>query len=377
MTPPPPTPSSRFPDAPPQPAPGTGGAAGDATGRDGAAPAAPTHGAKSVPLPPEAPATETTTRLRPIPPHPGTGPHTPPPPRRAPGRVDLTPDPATAGRPFVASPPPPPQYDDRTTRLRPLGHLTHRIAPRAAAAAACLVLGVGLLGGATTGFLLTGEDDSPAVSAQTAYHDAAALWHSVPVDRLFPRTLKGEGAGPGGSDRTWTRIAVAPDSGCAKALDPLLHKALRSAGCLRLLRATYVDATQSSVTTVGLLFTKADAEATQALRTRFTEQGLDRRDDLMPRPYAAEGTAAARFGDAQRASWTINVLTDAPVVVYAVSGFADGRTVADPQPAAEAMKQGATTAPAQAGLGHEAQGVADRIERGLRKAVQKSTEQPS
>ncbi|QNS09005.1 hypothetical protein IAG42_29075 [Streptomyces xanthii] len=251
------------------------------------------------------------------------------------------------------------------------------MAPRAAAAAACLVLGVGLLGGATTGFLLTGEDDSPAVSAQTAYHDAAALWHSVPVDRLFPRTLKGEGAGPGGSDRTWTRIAVAPDSGCAKALDPLLHKALRSAGCLRLLRATYVDATQSSVTTVGLLFTKADAEATQALRTRFTEQGLDRRDDLMPRPYAAEGTAAARFGDAQRASWTINVLTDAPVVVYAVSGFADGRTVADPQPAAEAMKQGATTAPAQAGLGHEAQGVADRIERGLRKAVQKSTEQPS
>ncbi|MFI6877918.1 hypothetical protein ACIBL6_31205 [Streptomyces sp. NPDC050400] len=239
------------------------------------------------------------------------------------------------------------------------------------------MLGLGLLGGAATGTLLTGDGGSGTVSARTAYHDAGELWHSIPVDRLFPPTLKGEGAGPGGADRTWTRVAVAPDSGCTAAFDPLLYKALRPAGCLRLLRATYTDATQSQVTTVGLMFTKADLEATKALRTRFTEQGLDRRTDLMPRPYAAEDTVAAGFGDAQRASWTLNVLTDAPVVVYAVSGFADGRTVSDPEPAAEAMKPGATTAPAQAGLGHEAQGVADRIERGLRKAVQKSTEQPS
>ncbi|NEB80439.1 hypothetical protein G3I40_35295, partial [Streptomyces sp. SID14478] len=225
--------------------------------------------------------------------------------------------------------------------------------------------------------LLTGDDGDGSVSAQAAYRDAAELWHGIPVDRLFPPTLKGEGAGPGGADRTWTRIAVAPDSGCTDAFDPLLRKALRSVGCLRLLRATYTDSTQSDVTTVGLLFTKADAEATKALRTRFTEEGLDRRDDLLPRPYAVKGTAAAGFGDAQRASWSINVLTDAPVVAYAVSGFADGRTVTDPEPAADAMKAGATSAPAQAGLGHEAQGIADRVERGLRKAVQKSTEQPS
>ncbi|TXS77748.1 hypothetical protein [Streptomyces sp. sk2.1] len=33
-------------------------------------------------------------------------------------------------------------------------------------------------------------------------------------------------AGPGGADRVWTRIAVAPDGGCAKALDPLLVRVL-------------------------------------------------------------------------------------------------------------------------------------------------------
>ncbi len=97
----------------------------------------------------------------------------------------------------------------------------------------------------------------------------------------------------------------------------------------------------------------------------------------MPRPYAAKGTLAAGFGDDQRASWTVSVLTDAPVVVYAVSGLADGRTVDEPQPAEEAMKADATTPAAQAGLGHDAQGLADRIERSLRKTVNSATEKPS
>ncbi|MYR55951.1 hypothetical protein GTY54_06715, partial [Streptomyces sp. SID625] len=122
---------------------------------------------------------------------------------------------------------------------------------------------------------------------------AGTLWHSIPVDRLFPPTVDGRGAGPGGADRTWTRIAVAPDSGCADAFDPLLRKALSPVGCTRLLRATYTDATRSFVTTVGLLFTKADAPAMRSLAVRFRDEGLDRRTDLLPRPYAAPGTVAA------------------------------------------------------------------------------------
>nr|WP_246260412.1 hypothetical protein [Streptomyces typhae] len=291
--------------------------------------------------------------------------------RRAVGAVDLTPGPGT-GRPFVFLARPT-LYDDTTTRLRPVGAWA---GPRVAAAAACAVLGLGLIGGAATGSWLTGESDA-AGGSRNAYVAAGKLWHSVPVDRLFPPSIKGEGAGPGGADRTWNRLAVAPDSGCAGAFDPLLRKALAPAGCLRLLRATYADATSSHVTTVGLLFTKADAEAMNALRGRFTEEGLDSRPDLMPRPYAAKGTPAAGFGDLQRATWTLSVLPDAPVVAYAVSGFADGRTVTEPEPAAEAMRAGATSAPAQAGLGNDAKGIADRVERGLRKTVDAATEKPS
>ncbi|MGW6009744.1 hypothetical protein [Streptomyces sp. NPDC055210] len=275
-------------------------------------------------------------------------------------------------RPFVSLAEPD-TYDADTARVRPTGP---RRRSSVAAAAACVVLGLGLIGGALTGSWLTG-DSSDGTGTPDAFTAAGGLWHSVPVDELFPPTVKGDGAGPGGSDRTWTRIAVAPDSGCGDAFDPLLQKALAPAGCLRLLRATYTDATRSHVTTVGLLFTKADSAAMAVLHRRFEEQKLDSRRDLMPRTYAAKGTVAAGFGDDQRASWALSVLTDAPVVTYAVSGFADGRPVGEPQPAADAMRTGATTVPAQAGLGHDARGLADRVERSLRKTVGSATEKPS
>ncbi|MFF6917460.1 hypothetical protein [Streptomyces sp. NPDC012466] len=299
----------------------------------------------------------------------------PPAPSAAPPRnpAPVSPDPAlswSATRPLVSFGEP--EGYDGDARPRPLGG---RGASQAAAAAVCLVLGLGLISGAVTGSWLvggSGEDGAPSTFAA-----AGSLWHSVPVDQLFPPTVQGKGAGPGGADRTWTRIAVAPDSGCKDAFDPLLRKALAPAGCERLLRATYTDATESYVTTVGLLFTTADAPGMTALANRFRNERLDRRSDLMPLPYAAEGTPAAGFGPGQRASWTVSVLTEAPVVVYAVSGWADGRSVDDPQPAGDAMEAGATSAAAQAGLGNEAQGLADRVERDFRRNVRSASEQPS
>ncbi|MFF2652338.1 hypothetical protein [Streptomyces sp. NPDC058045] len=257
--------------------------------------------------------------------------------------------------------------DDHLARLRPVPGA--RLGARTAAAAVCAVLGLGLIGGAVTGNWLTG-DSAAAAGPQQSYQAAGDLWHSVPVDRLFPPVVRGAGAGPGGADRRWTRIGIAPDADCKQAFDPLLRKVLAPVGCDRLLRATYTDATRSHVTTVGLLFTEADAGTMTALRDRLTTEHLDRRPDLMPRPYPVRGTPAAAFGDRQRGSWALSVLTDAPVVVYAVSGFADGRTVADPQPAAEAMRSGATTAPAQSGLGNEVMGLSDQIEHGLRRAAE-------
>lgn len=312
----------------------------------------------AYPVPP----VETTARLRPVPPPPAI------PLRRPVGSVGPGAAPAPPGAYYAYAETP----AETTTRLRPV---RARQPVRTAAAAVCAVLGLGLIAGAVTGSWLTG-DSAAGPGDAGAYAVGRSAWHSVPVDTLFPRTLKGDGAGPGATDRSWTRIAVANDSGCAAGLDPLLLRTLRPVGCERLVRATYTDATRSSVTTVGMVFTEADTEAMSTLRTRFTTQNLTGRSDLMPRAYPVEGTVAADFGDQQRASWTVHVLSELPVVVFSVSGFADGRTVLEPQPAAEAMAAGATTAPAQAGLGHEAKGVADRVERTLRRTVTDLTEKP-
>ncbi|MEU6221435.1 hypothetical protein ABZ845_28640 [Streptomyces sp. NPDC047022] len=358
--PPPPPPSARFPDLPP--------GAGAPMARTTTAPER-TTGPDTIPPQRTAPfaegIVETTARLRIVrPERDATPPAAPPAPATRPFVTFAEPDTRGVGGPGT--------HGVATTARRPFAA---RLSSRATAAAVCLVLGLGLLGGAATGSWLTGDgtDDS----AHNAFTVTGSLWHSVPVDRLLPPVVQGPGAGPGGADRTWTRIAVAPDSDCRYAFDPLLGKALAPLGCLRLLRATYTDATRSHVTTVGLLFTRADAAATSAAGRRFKSQHLDSRTDLMPRPYAAKGTVAQGFGDAQRASWTISVLTDLPVVVYAVSGFADGRTVTDPQPAAAAMANGATTAPAQAGLGNEATGLADPVQSALRKTVTSVTGEPS
>ncbi|MEV5596209.1 hypothetical protein [Streptomyces sp. NPDC052496] len=288
----------------------------------------------------------------------GPGPKSPAPQPPA----ETTPPPPT-GPPLTGPPAPPaPPHGAKASR-------------RTALAAAGLVLGLGLVAGATAGTWLAGDPDgSPA--AEAVFAQGREVWHSAPVDTLFPRTLHGLGTGPGGADRTWTRIAVAPDSGCAGAFDPLLAKALAPVGCNRLVRATYVDATRTNVVTAGAVSTKADRTAMQDLRRRFAKEHLDTRTDLVPRPYAAEGTPAAGFGPAQRASWSIRVLDDLPVVVYAVSGFADGRAVDDPQPAAEATRAGATTAPAEAGLGHDAKAVADRVEQTFRKQAAQGTTEP-
>ncbi|MFJ9860343.1 hypothetical protein ACIRVN_23010 [Streptomyces albogriseolus] len=301
---------------------------------------------------------ETTTRLRPVPagPDPALSWSAPMSPGGVPG----------AGRPAVVS------FGEPESRLRPFARRTRA---QVVAAAVCLVLGTGLIGGAVTGAWLADGPEGPGT--RHAFAVAGDLWHEVPVDQLFPPTVQGRGAGPGEADRVWTRIAVAPDSGCKGAFDALLTRALAPVGCERLLRATYTDATQSHVTTVGLLFTEADAAGMEALARRFDRERLDRRSDLMPLPYAAKDTAAEGFGPEQRASWAISVLTDAPVVVYAVSGWADGRRADEPQPAEDAMRSGATTAPAQAGLGHEARGLADRFERALRQRAGTPTERPS
>ncbi|MGW6985304.1 hypothetical protein ACWGE1_38585 [Streptomyces sp. NPDC054932] len=246
-----------------------------------------------------------------------------------------TPRTAILGEP---EPTPPPQPAHTTPRRHP---------GRVLATSLCILLGGGLIGGAALSTWAEHRAANRPLPADAAYRKAASLWRSAPVDSLLPPVLTGPSAGPGGSDRTWTRIALAPDADCAAALAADWQTLLATAGCTRVLRATYTDATRSSLISVGMVFTPADAPTMTALKGRITT----------PPAYG--------FTDAQRAAWAASVLPEAPVVVYTVSAFADGRPQDAPRPAEDLMKKEATGAAAQAGLGHEARAVADRIGHGI------------
>ncbi|WP_435971018.1 hypothetical protein [Streptomyces sp. Qhu_M48] len=258
--------------------------------------------------------------------------------------------------------PPPEVPVEITTRLRPV---RERRTGRTVAVAVCAVLGAGLIGGALAGvWMAAAEPGKPAEPA--GYTETMDLWHNAPVDTLFPRTLAGPGAGPGGAARTWTRIVVAPDTACTPAvLAKGLLATLRPLGCERVLRATYTDATASGVITVGLVFTRADVASQRTLAQGAG--GLTARlGEDVPPALPGPGTVAAGFGAKQRAGWWLSAPADLPVVVTAVSGFADGRAVDRPQPADRAMAKGRTDATAQSGLGHEAKNITIRFERLLR-----------
>ncbi|MET9884258.1 hypothetical protein ABZZ20_14140 [Streptomyces sp. NPDC006430] len=225
---------------------------------------------------------------------------------------------------------------------------TRRGSPRSAAAALCTLLGLGLLGGAGLSGWAEHRAAHRPLTAEAAYRKAGSLWRATPVDTLFPPVLTGADAGPGGADRTWTRVALAPDADCGPALAPDWQTALAATGCARVLRATYTDATRSSLVTVGMVFTPADAPAMEALRGRLPA----------PPGYG--------FADGRRGAWTASVLSEAPVVVYTVSAFSDGRPLEEPHPAEDMMRKDATGAAARAGLGHEAKAVADLMQRSVR-----------
>ncbi|WP_328297744.1 hypothetical protein OG389_07890 [Streptomyces sp. NBC_00435] len=239
-------------------------------------------------------------------------------------------------------------HDGVLTAPDPSPALPRRRPGKVLAAALCGLLGLGLVGGAGYTAVTALRAAHRPVAADAAYREAGALWRSAPVDSLFPPVLDGQGAGPGGADRSWIRIALAPDADCTAALAADWRALLAPTGCTRVLRATYTDATRSSFVTVGMVFTPADGPAMDTLSGRLTA----------PPGYG--------FPDDRRAAWTASVLAEAPVVVYTVSAFADGRVLGAPSPAEETMSKDATGAVAQAGLGHEAKAVAALMERTLR-----------
>lgn len=207
-----------------------------------------------------------------------------------------------------------------------------------ALAGAILAVGGALLIAQPSGASAGGPDPSAATAAR---QQAAARWHTVPADQLLPPVLAREGT------ETYARVGVDPDESCA-ALPAALATALAQASsggratgaptqgsagpagsglsCLRLVQATYVDATQTVTATVGIVVFDGPSAAATTLLQAWNPAKQSPVYAEMPGTFAVPGTAAAGFGPAQRVAWGSAVAVGGACLVYTVAGFTDGRT---------------------------------------------------
>lgn len=201
--------------------------------------------------------------------------------------------------------------------------------PRRDKVAATAALGVGIALAAANIVAASGSPakPKPPTAAQLQDETARAAWRTMPVDSLFPPTLDR----PGGEQ--YIRLGVADPAGCdvlPAAFVAALAKDAPGTTCDRVLRATYADSTQTVVATVGVVVVGGTAAQRDQVWRGWTPDSDSRDADLMPSTFAVPDSVAAQFTDAQRISWNSQTSSDGSFLVYAVSGFLDGRAGSKP-----------------------------------------------
>lgn len=194
-----------------------------------------------------------------------------------------------------------------------------------------VALAVGCLYLVSTGVAITGawtalhRDPTNAELQRAANAEVARRWQAWPAERIFPaRIAYRQGAG---KSENAARTGIVPDTGCEVGVDPGLAATLRRHGCKAVLRATYTDALQGVVVTVGVVVFPDAWKADRAYKELPGAQGPGN-GPISPalRAAAFPGTASARFTDAARQDRTSD--RGGPYVLLTTSGQSDGRPAA-------------------------------------------------
>jgi hypothetical protein len=206
-------------------------------------------------------------------------------------------------------------------------------------AVALLVLALGLAGLAISAtavaIQLLPRHFTAAQQRQIEDWEIASRWQTMPAGQIFPASVGYQLSAQVLQDSSplpldALRIGIAPQSGCTTgAISSAAVAVLRRDGCKAVLRATYVDATRSYVTTVGVAVLSSAAAAAAA------DAGL-----LPPRLASAHhansagqleaGVQVVRYGGAAAGLYDYNrqlsaSFADGPYLVMYTVGYADSR----------------------------------------------------
>jgi hypothetical protein len=151
-------------------------------------------------------------------------------------------------------------------------------------------------------------------------------WRALPAGAIFPVSVSYPAPLVLDDDHALMlaarRVGIADQASCAVAADPAAAAVLDRDGCAAMLRATYVDGTDSYVVTVGAAVLPSASAATAAAQAISSAgNGEGRVPAVRTVPFAA--TPAAEFTDGRRQLSGV-VSAGTYVVLYAV-GYADSR----------------------------------------------------
>jgi len=198
------------------------------------------------------------------------------------------------------------------------------------AAVAALVLGVAGLAVALTGmaFQLLPRQFSAEQQRQITDWEVGKRWRTMPAGKIFPASLHYKlhyklSSALGGDlnlQLTADRIGIAGQASCAAATDPAaVGAALARNGCEAMLRATYVDGTDSYVITVGVAAMPGSAQVNAAKRELA---GVGGGTGAGVRTVPVAGSLAA-FTDSRRQ--LSGSMPAGPYLVFYAIGYTDGR----------------------------------------------------
>ncbi|MCT9932557.1 hypothetical protein N5079_20360 [Planotetraspora sp. A-T 1434] len=158
---------------------------------------------------------------------------------------------------------------------------------------------------------------SAAEIRQASATEVSRRWALWPAGRIFPPTLPYTGEQGGGE--TARRVGISSRIDCRAAVDAALRKAVLAAHCHAILRATYLDALQGIVVTIGVA-AFPDAASAAAAKAAFPRNG-----GPYPglRALAFPGTVTDRFTAGGRQAGTVRQA--GPYVVMSTVGQVDGR----------------------------------------------------
>jgi len=147
-------------------------------------------------------------------------------------------------------------------------------------------------------------------------------WRTDVAGTIFPSsvsyTAPASLSDDSGLKLTATRIGIARQVSCAAAADAAVAAVLDRNGCAAMLRATYVDSTDSYVVTVGVAVMPGSAQAAAAKRELpGGNHGV--------RTVRFKGTPAAEFTNLRRQIWGVLPGNTGTYVFFYTIGYADGR----------------------------------------------------